>query len=122
MKDIGVRIRKLRTAARMTQTELAQRLEVSPSAVGMYERGCRQPDSCMIVKLCEVFGVSADCLLGMSAPPHEAVDVIKQMSDRIRRDNGILLNGVPMSERDREKLLDAIELAAEIMISKRKMQ
>lgn len=122
MKDIGVRIRKLRTAARMTQTELAQRLEVSPSAVGMYERGCRQPDSRMIVKLCEVFHISADCLLGMSRPTNEAVDVIKEMSDRIRRDEGILLNGVPMSEQDREKLLDAIELAAQLMMSKRKKQ
>ena len=122
MKDIGVRIRKLRTAARMTQTELAQRLEVSPSAVGMYERGCRQPDSRMIVKLWEVFHISADCLLGMSRPTNEAVDVIKEMSDRIRRDEGILLNGVPMSEQDREKLLDAIELAAQLMMSKRKKQ
>ena len=120
MKDIGVRLRKLRTAASLTQTERAQRRGVSPSAVGMYERGCRHPDSCIIVKLCEVFKVSADCLLGRSKHTYEAVDVIREMSERIRRDKGILLNGVPMSEQDREKLLDAIELAAEIMMSKRK--
>ncbi len=120
MSHIGERIRKLRTAAGMTQSELGKKLDIKPSTVGMYERGCRKPDGEMVVKICEVFHVSSDSLLGMSESSHEAVDIIKEMSNRIRWDRGVMLNGVPMSEEDREKLLNAIEVATGIMMSQRK--
>lgn len=119
MKQIGVRIRKLRVCAGMTQSALAKLLDVSPSTVGMYEQGRRHPDNTMLVKLCEVFKVSTDSLLGISEPACEAVDVIREMSERIRHDNGILLNGAPMSAEDREKLLDAIEVATSLALSKK---
>ncbi len=120
MSHIGERIRKLRISAGMTQGELGKRLGIKASAVGMYERGCRKPDGEMLVKICEVFHVSSDSLLGMSEPSCEAVDIIKEMSNRIRWDRGVLLNGMPMSAEDREKLLNAIEVATEIMMSQRK--
>ncbi len=119
MKQIGSRIRKLRNAQGWTQGELAEKLEISPSTVGMYEQGRRKPDGEMLVKLCEVFSVSTDSLLGVSEPTREATDIIKEMSDRIRRDKGIMLNGAPMSEVDREKLLDAIEFATGVMLAKK---
>jgi hypothetical protein len=53
----------------------------------------------------------------MSETACEAVDLIKEMSNRIRWDRGIMLNGAPMSDRDREKLLNAIEVATQVMIS-----
>ena len=59
----GTRIRDLRTAAKMTQSELAARLGISPSAVGMYEQGRRQPDPEIVLKLCRLFDTTADWLL-----------------------------------------------------------
>ena len=41
MNDFGENLRKLRSDARMTQKKLAIELEISPSAVGMYEHGRR---------------------------------------------------------------------------------
>lgn len=117
MNHIGDRIRKLRMAAGLTQGELGKMLNIKPSTVGMYERGCRRPDGEMVVKICEAFHVSSDSLLGMSETACEAVDLIKEMSNRIRWDRGIMLNGAPMSDRDREKLLNAIEVATQVMIS-----
>ena len=119
MNKIGDRIRKLRISKRMTQGELAKELGVSPSTVGMYEQGRRQPDGEMLIKLCEIFSVTADSLLGVSEEPLEATEIIKVMSDRIRCDKGIMLNGAPMSVEDREKLLDAIEVATRVMLNKK---
>lgn len=119
MKNIGSRIRNLRKSRGWTQGELAKKLEISASTVGMYEQGRRQPDGEMLVRLCEVFSVSTDSLLGVSEPAREATDIIEEMSNRIRCDKGLMLNGAPMSEEDREKLLDAIEVATRVMLGKR---
>lgn len=70
---IGPRIAVLRREAGLNQQELAKRLGISPSAVGMYEQGRREPSAQMLVAMAEVFGVSTDFLLtGRMACPQEA--------------------------------------------------
>lgn len=59
----GARVAALRLQAGMTQAELAKRLAVSPSAVGMYEQGRREPSMDRIVALARLFEVSTDYLL-----------------------------------------------------------
>ena len=66
---LGARIAALRRAAGWNQAELAQRLRISPSAVGMYEQGRREPSAEMLVQLSRVLGVNVDYLLtGVSGP------------------------------------------------------
>ena len=60
---IGQRIAALRRDAKMSQAELARQLQVSPSAVGMYEQGRREPSADTLVKLSRIFQVSTDYLL-----------------------------------------------------------
>ena len=60
---LGLRIAALRRAAGWSQAELAQRLKISPSAVGMYEQGRREPAVDMLVTLSELFGVTIDYLV-----------------------------------------------------------
>ena len=60
---LGARIAALRRQAGMSQLELAKRLSVSPSAVGMYEQGRREPASDRIVAIARIFDVSTDYLL-----------------------------------------------------------
>ena len=60
---IGPRIAALRKNAHMSQAELAQALRVSPSAVGMYEQGRREPSAGTLVELARIFHVSTDYLL-----------------------------------------------------------
>ena len=60
---MGARIAALRREAGMSQAQLAQVLQVSPSAVGMYEQGRREPSLEGAVKMSRVFGVSVDYLL-----------------------------------------------------------
>ena len=60
---IGDRIKQLRTDAKMTQTDLAAKLEVTRSAVATYENNTRQPSFHILVRLAEIFHVSTDYLL-----------------------------------------------------------
>ena len=67
---LGARIAALRRQAGMNQGELAKKLGISPSTVGMYEQGRREPSAEMLVRLAEAFSVSTDFLLtGSPAPP-----------------------------------------------------
>ena len=66
---IGPQIRLLRKEANMTQQELASKLFVSQQAVGKWERGEATPNPETIVAMSKIFCVSADTILGESAPP-----------------------------------------------------
>lgn len=63
---LGNRIKSLREAKGLKQEELAQKVSVSPSAIGMYETNKREPNNEIILKLAEFFNVSTDYLLGKS--------------------------------------------------------
>lgn len=69
---LGGRIGALRRQAGYTQAELAQKLNVSASAMGMYEQGRREPAADTLVAMAALFGVSTDYLLtGSAATPEE---------------------------------------------------
>ena len=59
----GPRIAALRREAGLSQAELAQRLGISASAMGMYEQGRREPSMETVVAMAELFQVSTDYLL-----------------------------------------------------------
>ena len=68
---LGERIGALRRARSMSQAELARKLGISASAMGMYEQGRREPSVQIIVGLARELEVSTDFLLtGKSAPPN----------------------------------------------------
>lgn len=63
------RIRELRKARGWKQEDLARELRSGRATVANYETGYRSPDIETILRLCEIFGVSADYLLGRSDLP-----------------------------------------------------
>ena len=60
---MGARIAALRKQAGLSQAELARRIRVSPSAVGMYEQGRREPSVDTLVAIARELQVSTDFLL-----------------------------------------------------------
>ncbi len=60
---IGDRIKELRTQAKMTQPELAEKLEVTRSTIATYENNTRQPSFHSLIRLAQIFHVSTDYLL-----------------------------------------------------------
>ena len=63
---LGNRIKVLREELGLKQEELAKKMSVSPSSIGMYETNKREPNNELILKLAEFFNVSTDYLLGKS--------------------------------------------------------
>ena len=55
---LGMRISALRRQKNWSQKELAERMGVRPSTIGMYEQGRREPDCAGLLRLAELFGGS----------------------------------------------------------------
>lgn len=62
---IGDRIKELRKEKNFSKSQLARRIGVSQKAVDYWELGTNEPKASYIVKLAELFEVSADFLLGI---------------------------------------------------------
>ncbi len=60
---LGHRIKLLRSQKGLSQAELARKLHVSTSTIGMYEQGRREPSLEKIVLLAREFEVTIDYLL-----------------------------------------------------------
>lgn len=54
---------KLRKKAGMSQLQLAEKLNVGSSAIGMYEQGRRTPAIDILIQMATLFGVSLDYLV-----------------------------------------------------------
>ena len=65
----GELLRELRTDHKMTQTDLAALLSLSPLTISAYECGRSMPDDETKVKIARIFNVSLDYLLGLIREP-----------------------------------------------------
>lgn len=87
---LNKQIESLRRKMGWSQVELAKRLNISPSAVGMYEQGRREPSIEVLIALSQTFEVTIDYLITgnhrfsqISAPGEitlEALSVLKNLS------------------------------------------
>lgn len=63
---VGNRVKLLREELDLKQDELAKKIGVSPSAIGMYERDLREANDDIKLKMCDLFNCSMDYLTGNS--------------------------------------------------------
>ena len=110
---IGERIKTLRKEAKLDQDELGAKIDVSGAAVGGYERGIRKPSIDTLRKLCHVFNVSSDYLLGMSNDPNisaygdqKPVELEKILYEQKQ----LLFEGVQLSDLDKRRIIDLVHL------------
>ena len=82
---LGMRIALLRATNGWSQAELARRIGVSASAVGMYEQGRRAPSLDLVVLLAREFGVTTDYLLtGKATTEQEEMVAHQALLDTLR--------------------------------------
>lgn len=108
---LGPRIAALRREAGMSQAELARRLQISPSAVGMYEQGRREPSVDTLIAMAEAFGVTTDFLLtGKAATPTEEDKLVKMLSGSLAAMDARLeqRSGRPFSRQELAVLMAAM--------------
>ena len=61
------RIQELRKEKKLKQAELAELVPTSRQAIGKWESGTIDLSTPVIARLCQIFGVTADYLLGFSS-------------------------------------------------------
>ena len=62
--QFGLTLKRIRETEKISQAELAKKLGVSTSAVGMWESGKNSPTVEILLELSKIFNVTVDCLLG----------------------------------------------------------
>lgn len=82
---MGARIALLRRREGMTQTELARRIYVSPSTLGMYERSKRSPSAQTLAALSRELKVSTDYLIRGEDYPSPEIAALASAIMGIRR-------------------------------------
>lgn len=66
-----MRLKELRKARKLKQTEIAEMLSCSQGVYSRYESGEREPPFDIIKKLAEIYGVTIDYLMGGNEPNDE---------------------------------------------------
>ena len=99
MTAFNDRLKALRKQKGLSQRALAEKLEMSKSAVSMYESGFREPDHETTEKIADFFNVDVDYLLGRSnvtlrytdvladgqSPQYYDDEVVQIVTDRLRK-------------------------------------
>lgn len=104
----GERLKKLREAYNLSQTDLGEELGVpaksAPNVIGSWEKSKREPNFNMLVKITKFFGVSTDYLLGVEKQPSVHKDVL-------------LVKSQNLSDAEKQFLLKIIEAFKDIDFS-----
>ncbi|EEG29689.1 DNA-binding helix-turn-helix protein [[Clostridium] methylpentosum DSM 5476] len=63
--DFGCRLRELRLNKKLTQTQVARRLNLSKTTISGYENNIKTPSLDVLTQLSILYGVSSDYILGL---------------------------------------------------------
>jgi transcriptional regulator with XRE-family HTH domain len=101
--NVGTKIRKLRLQNKMSQEELAYKLNVAQTSISNFEANKSVPDFFVMQKVCEVFDVGLEYFL-----EEKKVYNIKKNKNIAVGDNATINNNVP--EGVLENMLKRIEI------------
>ncbi|MGM1023763.1 MAG: helix-turn-helix domain-containing protein [Bacillota bacterium] len=89
MKIDGTKIKILRKRMNLTIQQLADQVGLSSSAIGMYERGKRNPDLKTIHIFARFFSVEIDYFLDGMTVNQEKIDISYTVNQALERASGI---------------------------------
>lgn len=87
-------LRKLREEKGISQSQLGRQLFVNHSTIARWENGTRLPDSTMILRIADYFGVDANTLFQSAAQSDESPNVIMVEDSKV-----ILFDGLSVLEK-----------------------
>lgn len=97
--SMGGRIRRLRKERHVTQSQLAELLDISPAFMGHIERGTRVPSVDTLVRIADVLDVTLDVIVRGEAPSTQPLSEtveprrVQKLNDVIRTLDGYLPDG-----------------------------
>ena len=89
---IGTRIKAARERVHLTQEQLAEIVDISPTHMSVIERGVKTPKLDTFVRIANALGVSTDALLQ---------DVVVPVTDNIVAELSVRIGRLPQKEQDR---------------------
>ena len=99
---IGARIKAARERVHLTQEQLAEIIDISPTHMSVIERGVKTPKMDTFVRIANALGVSTDALRqDVVVPANESI--LAELSVRIGR----------LPQKDQERILNAIRALTE---------
>lgn len=107
--NYGERLKQLRKSRDFKQSDLADMLGVSSSAVGSYERCERQPTFELLHKYASMFNVSIDYILcysneKLTTEAYQQLTALDLSATLNKHD--ITLDGIQLTEADKRRVLD----------------
>ena len=99
---IGARIKAARERVHLTQEQLAEIVDISPTHMSVIERGVKTPKLDTFIRIANAFGVSADALLQ---------DGVEHANDSIMAELSVRIGRLPQKEQNR--ILNAIRALTE---------
>ena len=75
--EFAERLKILRKQEKLTQVQIAEKLEISQQAYAAWERGVKKPTQENLVKIAQVLNVSVDYLVGNSEEKIDELDNIE---------------------------------------------
>lgn len=87
MSDLGSKIKRVRIAKNLTQTELAEKLNVNRSAISYWESNTKTPTFDNIVELAKIVGVTLDYFNDNS--PRQTMSQIQLQLESVFKNAGI---------------------------------
>ncbi len=86
-QSVAMRLKLLRTEEGLTQNEVAEKLGVTQQTYSKYEKGTSNVDSVVLTKICNLYGVTSDYVLGISPTSGENLEtLIKRVITTIKED------------------------------------
>ena len=82
--DIGGKIKKSRTDAKITQEQAAQALGISRQTISNWENERSYPDIVSVLKMSDLYSVSLDYLLKVEGPMKDYLDYIKESTNTVK--------------------------------------
>ena len=114
--SFGSKLKELRIKSGLTQAQLADRLDISASTIGMYEQDRREPDNDTLIMLCNELNASVDYLLGLKESIRQSKkkvnDIISNYINFIKNNDNLRFNGIPINEKDKEEIISALRVAS----------
>ena len=75
--EFAERLKTLRKQVKLTQAQIAEKLDISQQAYASWERGVKKPTQENLVKIAQVLNVSVDYLVGNSEEKSDELDNIE---------------------------------------------
>ena len=75
--EFAERLKTLRKQVKLTQAQIAEKLNISQQAYASWERGVKKPTQDNLVKIAQILNVSVDYLVGNSEEKSDELDNIE---------------------------------------------